>query len=873
MKIFGQIKELTKVIFKQNGYDISLDSNSGTTYTGNKDFELPPGDNGDTLVGEAATQVLTNKTIDGDDNTVQDLPVTALKTVLGDADEVILRDAAGVPTSAKIVDVNVDAAAGINATKIGNGDVDNTELSKLNGLSGNITTDSNSQTLTNKTIDGDDNTLQDIPLTAIKTELADADKVVRRDASGIIQSGNTIPNTSALVTTDSSQVITNKDIDGGTASNSLRITVPKNTTTNLNALTRKQATLVYDTDLNKLLVDDGSALNAVGAGGSGEVNMILDPYTAAGWSETGSVFSTPTTDTMASIVPPSVSTTSIRFVASGSGPITSDYVSVTTATGQGLNNTKLKLEFYMTGGAGFADGEWEVGVYLSGNRLPLSTDVAGATLLPNIRGKFTAYFDYSSIATSALVLRFARVSGAGPANLLVTGLIIGPGIQPANPIVTEWQTYTASFTNGSIVASQDLKYRRVGSSMEITGSFDFNGAGGMATAFGVSIPSGLTIDSSAFNDAFGAATFGGFSGLTATGSVGALSSTQIYFFSIASITVNGIFRDDNATNGANIGFTASIPINEWAGSGVVQLAENAVEYAFNTDTANSNDTTSFGYGSSGQQFGNYSGGTRIKRVQFQSPILVGDKITVEITQDSGVTWQEVADCGIISPWTIQNGTAYGMSLSPATSTQVDVSFGNHRFADAATYGGGGSDWSGIDADPTYRWRVKKTSQNAALGFAEVNSVASGLAPATSTLGRVFVRTGNGSASTNTAIGIFSVVEENVGTDITYATSVTLGDSFTINTSGVYAISHTNIFNTSNVIGISRNATQLSTGIESLTNQEEALASSVTNANNEAQNISATIYLEAGDVIRAHNNAAFVQGANPERARFIIQRLS
>ncbi|KKL25106.1 hypothetical protein LCGC14_2408670, partial [marine sediment metagenome] len=34
----------------------------------------------DTLVGKATTDTLTNKTIDGDDNTVQDLPYSAIKS-------------------------------------------------------------------------------------------------------------------------------------------------------------------------------------------------------------------------------------------------------------------------------------------------------------------------------------------------------------------------------------------------------------------------------------------------------------------------------------------------------------------------------------------------------------------------------------------------------------------------------------------------------------------------------------------------------------------------------------------------------------------------------------------------------------------------
>jgi len=66
-----------------------------------------------------------------------------------------------------------------------------------------------------------------------------------------------------------SQVLTNKDIDGGTASDTSRITLPKASTGTLSGLTRKQGTLVYDTTLNKVFYDTGSALVEVGSGASG----------------------------------------------------------------------------------------------------------------------------------------------------------------------------------------------------------------------------------------------------------------------------------------------------------------------------------------------------------------------------------------------------------------------------------------------------------------------------------------------------------------------------------------------------------------------------------------------------------------------------
>ena len=57
----------------------------------------------------AGTETLTNKTIDGDDNTVQDLPVTSLKTVVGNANKVVTFNGSGVPTAAKVQDGNIDS--------------------------------------------------------------------------------------------------------------------------------------------------------------------------------------------------------------------------------------------------------------------------------------------------------------------------------------------------------------------------------------------------------------------------------------------------------------------------------------------------------------------------------------------------------------------------------------------------------------------------------------------------------------------------------------------------------------------------------------------------------------------------------------------
>ena len=74
----------------------------------------------------------------------------------------------------------------------------------------------------------------------------------------------------SVLTPAGSEVVTNKDVDGGTASTTVgnvrRITMPKNTSANIAGLTRKEASVVFDTTIKKLVVDDGSVVKAVGGG-------------------------------------------------------------------------------------------------------------------------------------------------------------------------------------------------------------------------------------------------------------------------------------------------------------------------------------------------------------------------------------------------------------------------------------------------------------------------------------------------------------------------------------------------------------------------------------------------------------------------------
>lgn len=687
-----------------------------------------------TAVFPSSGDIITRTSTDTGANRLQskDLDDDSVRFVdSGDTTKVIEVEASGSTTGTTTTIASVSTASRVvtlpNASTV---------------LVGRDTSDTGASRLQNKDLDASNSKFVDS---------SDTTKTVKFDASGAstgtsatltsVTTANrvyTLPDaTTSIVGTNTVQVITEKDIDGGVASNARRLTLPSNTYANLLALTRKEGTILYGTDTDVVYYDDGVDLVPVGSGsGSGEINAVTNPSATTntdGWVASGSA--TVTRVTSGSPLDP-VTPTAFELDLGAAA----DDVDVDFTLPVGLENTKLKVEWYQLPEVGAVSGEWKIELWdqAETTEYPLSTDSSGDSLIPALTGKYTSYF--MTDGTNTLRVKFIRVSGAN--YLRVTNLIVGPGIQPSGGIVEDSSLYTpsAGVNQGlGTLAASEMYSTRIGSTSLIEGKITL---GTVAAAEArLALPDNMTVGAITGNHVVGRWYRANTSATTTKAGVIIANQGDAYLL-FSSDDYTGTQSPLTAQNGDDL-FSSSdvlsienvlIPIAEWSGSGVLQLAENAVEYVSNSSTSDADDTTSFAYGPSGSLVPTINSAvsalSRAKRVSFNSPVLITDIVTIEVLIDTGASelhWVPVETSGdYIGSIRTESSIAYGIFWTPVTGTsnQIDVRFNRGGRTIGNVLGNNGSNYPGTPQD---RWRVRKVSQNGALGFAEASSLGTGLA--------------------------------------------------------------------------------------------------------------------------------------------------
>lgn len=278
---------------------------------------------GTSIQSESNTATLSNKTISGLTNTVTDIPAASITgpipvTLLAPvtANRAVQSDGSGFIQASSVTNTELGYLSGVTSavqTQIDSkvalvastdnaiarfdgtlGQVQNSTVTISDTgdvvIPGDLTVNGDFVTLNVQTLEvedqnilvnnnGNDTSAQGAGLTIFRTStygsLVYDSAAVSKFKLGDLGSEVEIADIS------SAQIFTNKDYNVGTASNSSRLTIGKNTKANLDALTRKEATIVYGTDTKQLYVDDGSQLVAVGGSWT--------PYTTENISNAGSI--------------------------------------------------------------------------------------------------------------------------------------------------------------------------------------------------------------------------------------------------------------------------------------------------------------------------------------------------------------------------------------------------------------------------------------------------------------------------------------------------------------------------------------------------------------------------------------------------------
>lgn len=666
MKLFGSLRELVGLVFRKNGQEITVRPNQTTTYTADRDLQLPLGDADTELVGDDSTQTLTNKTIAAGSNTVSGLTHGS--------------------------------------------EVDNPS-SGVHGVTGDVVGTTDTQTLTGKTLTG--NEAASLSPDGVETI--------------------TLPViTDTLVTRTNTETLTNKSLTAPSvtgATNYDEIATPSNPSAS-------EHRLYFKSDGNLYKLNSSGEEVEVGSGsGQGEINYLDNgdaEVNTDGWTTTGSATLTRTT-TSGEILRGDAS---FRLEdGSTGGTIYYDFT-LPEADEQKL----LKVEADLKALGAYSAGDWTIDIVQdpSGSATVITPS---ETDMPAGQGKFLV--TWVSTDADTYRLRFTNSKGAAISStdaLVLDNIIVGPGQITSGATITAWETFTPTLktTGGSVTlgggtTAAEGQWRRVGTDIEVHYMWRFGTSptvpAGTFLLDETGLPSDITFDTSFNLDDNapprigicsiiepGADFYSGLVRFTAAGIRLELTSDSA---NVRSLTDSNLIT---FTDGDTLVARLTVPVAEWAGQGAINLGAGRVEYAFNSSTSTSNDTTSFAYGPEGktiEAFAPAGTATVSKRIRFQSPIQETDQVSLQIKPDGDDFWTEVGNTFMDNQSNDAGTTVYGVRLAQVAgnNTDVDVVFNSAANVSNA--------WSTLSA---YRWRAVKHSAGVPVGFGIARGGEAGLIP-------------------------------------------------------------------------------------------------------------------------------------------------
>lgn len=402
----------------------------------------------------------------------------------------------------------------------------------------------------------------------------------------------TLPTSGTLATLAGSETFTNKTlttpiINAGNitfsgASNSVRLSLPSETTANLGGLNNVAGLLAYDTDQASVVFNNGSAWTTVGTGTGGGVIDYIAPYGNAelnnttGWATYADAAGTSPVDGQGG-------SANVTFATNTSNPvIRGSYQYRFTKDAANRQGEGFSFDFnidagyvgkpmvclldYKIASGTYADNDMSFWIRDNDNTTiiqPSGYQVKNHTLSSD---KIILEFPTASSSAHYKLIGHVASTSASAYALDFDNIQCGPNLKGAVSSVSDWIAYTPTLNSNTSVSINSAYWRRVGDSVEIQGRITYTGAGNNSVLT-VTLPSGISIDSTKNSiDTSNNVTIIGTASWWDSGTdenymkAVYLTSTSFEFFLDQT---GGAFNSSLTANGDQVSYLITVPVVGW----------------------------------------------------------------------------------------------------------------------------------------------------------------------------------------------------------------------------------------------------------------------------------------------------------------------